>query len=34
MANPTDWLIFEAGFLAVVVVAMFFIARAANRQNK
>jgi hypothetical protein len=34
MANPTNWLIFEAAFLAVVLVAMFFIARAASRQDK
>jgi hypothetical protein len=34
MASPTHWLIFEAGFLAVVLVAVFFIALAASRQDK
>jgi uncharacterized membrane protein len=34
MASPTNWLIFEAAFLAVVLVALFFIARAASREDK
>jgi uncharacterized membrane protein len=34
MASPTNWLIFEAVFLAVVLVALFFIARAASREDK
>jgi hypothetical protein len=34
MADPTNWLIFEAGFLAVVLVAMFFIALAASREDR
>jgi hypothetical protein len=34
MADPTNWLIFEAGLLAVVGVVGFFVALAANRQNK
>lgn len=34
MADPTNWLIFEAGVLAVVGVIVLFVARAANKQNK
>jgi hypothetical protein len=34
MANPTNWLLFEVGLLAVVATVSFFVALAANRDNK
>ena len=34
MADPTNWLIFEAAVLAVMAVIAFFVACAANKQNK
>jgi hypothetical protein len=34
MANPTNWLLFESGVLAVVAVIAFFVARVANKQSK
>jgi hypothetical protein len=34
MANPTNWLLFEVVVLAVVATVGFFVALAANRQNK
>jgi len=34
MANPTNWLIFEAVFVAVVAVLIFFVVLAGNREDK
>jgi len=34
MANPTNWLIFEVGVLAVIGLIVLFVARAAVKQSK
>lgn len=34
MADPTNWLIFEAGVLAVIGLIALVVARAAVKQNK
>jgi hypothetical protein len=34
MANPTNWLIFELGFVAAIFVVGLFVARAANQEDK
>jgi hypothetical protein len=34
MASPTNWLLFESGVVALIVVIELIVVRAATRQNK